>query len=632
MEAPKNISNLRLGRHLVPLFAALLAVVLALATSQTRSPAEHGQELVSRVDLTYPDRAKTLVDKVIGADDTTFGGWETEVLSSAVDRQLKVLAKLIEDPGKIDVKHASGLVAEGFTCQALRGAQLREVFNDGIISVRRPEIRTSAAQAPSTAVYQEAQGFVEALKDLGESLGGNGEIRAELKVLGIHRSERLITARVLFEASNRLFEGSVQQNGIWLTRWIYPKREAPLLLWIGLEQYEESAINIRHGRLFVDCTESAMGSDVYGQQVAPGIDHWTARVSRLEEMSIFGHHGLAVGDVNGDGLEDIYVCEAGGLPNRLYVQNQDGTVTDVSSQSGVDWLERSAATLLVDLDNDGDQDLVVTLGSLIIFAENNGTGHFTVRSNQYAVDEPYSLSAADYDGDGDLDLYVCGYVNYRSSPGTEGLVSLGFEVIAPVPYYDANNGGANALLRNEGSFQFADVTDETGLNKNNTRYSFAAAWEDYDNDGDLDLYVANDFGRNSLYQNTDGRFTDVAAQAGVEDIASGMSVSWGDYNRDGWVDLYVGNMFSSAGRRVAYQRSFATRNSRQAVAHLQRMARGNTLYANAGDGTFHDVSESAGVTMGRWAWSSNFLDLNNDGWLDLLVANGYFSNEDTHDL
>ncbi len=86
----------------------------------------------------------------------------------------------------------------------------------------------------------------------------------------------------------------------------------------------------------------------------------------------------------------------------------------------------------------------------------------------------------------------------------------------------------------------------------------AASWEDYDQDGDLDLYVANDFGRNNLYRNDDGQFVDVAAEAGVEDISAGMSVSWGDYNNDGQADLYVGNMFSSAGNRVTYQRQFSS--------------------------------------------------------------------------
>ena len=118
--------------------------------------------------------------------------------------------------------------------------------------------------------------------------------------------------------------------------------------------------------------------------------------------------------------------------------------------------------------------------------------------------------ATDFDGDGDVDLYGCKYGSPNRNP--------------PLPYHDANNGTPNLMLRNDGYWRFTDVTREVGLDENNLRYSFAASWVDYDNDGDPDLYVANDFGRNNLYRNDGGQFTDVAGDAGVEDISAGMSV------------------------------------------------------------------------------------------------------------
>jgi hypothetical protein len=204
----------------------------------------------------------------------------------------------------------------------------------------------------------------------------------------------------------------------------------------------------------------------------------------------------------------------------------------------------------------------------------------------------------------------------------------------PIPYHDANNGGRNILFRNDRDWRFHNATRQVGLDQNNRRFSFAAAWDDYDNDGDMDLYVANDYGRNNLYRNDGGRFTDVAGELGVEDISAGMSVSWGDYNRDGWMDIYVGNMWSSAGQRIAYQRHFQPGASAETRSSFQRHARGNTLFANRGPGTpgFSDVSESAAITLGRWAWTSLFTDLNNDGWEDVVVANGFITQEDTHDL
>jgi len=167
---------------------------------------------------------------------------------------------------------------------------------------------------------------------------------------------------------------------------------------------------------------------------------------------------------------------------------------------------------------------------------------------------------------------------------------------------------------------------------NNTRFSLAASWEDFDNDGDQDLYVANDYGRNCLYRNDGGKFIEIAEKAGVQDIAAGMSVSWGDYNLDGLMDLYVSNMFSNAGSRVTFQRQFKQDSESQTRSMYQRHARGNTLFENVGDGSFLDVSIKAGVTMGRWAWSSKMADINNDGLEDILISNGQMTNDTADDL
>ncbi|NIP96425.1 MAG: VCBS repeat-containing protein, partial [Akkermansiaceae bacterium] len=208
----------------------------------------------------------------------------------------------------------------------------------------------------------------------------------------------------------------------------------------------------------------------------------------------------------------------------------------------------------------------------------------------------------------------------------------------PMPYHDANNGGPNVLLRNDGAFTFSDVTEEVGMNVNNRRFSLACTWEDFDNDGDQDLYVANDFGRNNLYRNDPGpepgsrRFVDIAEQAGVVDIGPGMSAAWGDFNADGLPDLYVANMWSNAGNRITLQKEFLPGASKEIRAQARRHARGNSVYLNRGDGTFEDLTRVSGANMARWAWSSNFIDLDNDGNQDLVVANGMITASATGDL
>ena len=176
------------------------------------------------------------------------------------------------------------------------------------------------------------------------------------------------------------------------------------------------------------------------------------------------------------------------------------------------------------------------------------------------------------------------------------------------------------------------MTVPSGLDVNNRRFSLAASWCDYDDDGDQDLYVANDFGKNNLYRNEGGgKFRDVAAEAGVEDQGNGMSVAWEDYDNDGRFDLYVGNMWSSAGSRIVEQPGFE-KGGAELQAVYRRMARGNSLFRNLGGGRFEDVSLATRTFFGRWAWSCQFIDHDADGREDLFVANGFVTNENTDDL
>ena len=231
---------------------------------------------------------------------------------------------------------------------------------------------------------------------------------------------------------------------------------------------------------------------------------------------------------------------------------------------------------------------------------------------------------ADYDRDGFLDLYLCAYGYFIGvSEDKAG---------PPNPYHDALNGSPNALLRNDGRGRFVEVTDTVGLDHNNDRFSFAPAWGDYDADGWPDLFVANDFGRKNLYRASGAgaspRFEDVAAAAGVEDYGAGMSATFLDYDNDGRLDIYTGNMWTAAGQRVTAVPGFKPDAPQETRDIYRRHVRGNALFRNRGDGTFEDVTLAAHAEFGRWAWSSDALDFDNDGWEDLYIVNGMFTRED----
>lgn len=454
--------------------------------------------------------------------------------------------------------------------------------------------------------------LLDGLASLDEPFAGLGPLATKAKVVGLELGTGVLTTNVRIEAHARGADAAVQLVAHWRMRWSRGA-DGLRLTRIDVTSHEEVRAP---GPLFRDASSSVLGSRVYERQFLPGLAHWRARLDAALGVGFLGHHGLALGDVDGDGLEDVYVCQPGGLPNRLFLRGAGGGTSDGGADAGVDYQDSTSSALLVDLDGDGDLDLALAMGNDLVVLENE-RGRFKERA---ALPGPgtTSMAASDVDLDGDVDLFACGYVSPYDGSGT------------PLPYHDANNGQRNTLYRNDGEFVFADATDESGLGTHE-RFSFAAAFEDVDDDGDDDLYVANDFGRNELYLNEGGKFTDVSKGFGVEDLSAGMGVSFGDYDRDGRVDLHVSNMFSSAGGRIAYQRNFRTRGGAEDLAGFRRHAAGNTLFRGTGEG-FEDTTAHAGVAMGRWAWGALLRDFDGDGWDDLLVPNGFVTERRADDL
>jgi tetratricopeptide (TPR) repeat protein len=381
--------------------------------------------------------------------------------------------------------------------------------------------------------------------------------------------------------------------------------------------------------VFEDIAASAFaGCASFGAQFVPGVDTWRTLMDGASGIDIYGHNGVAVGDIDGDGFDDLYICQPAGLPNRLFRNRGDGTFEDVTETSGVGILDNTACALFADIDNDGRQDLIVVRASGPLLFLNSGDGKFRLRPDAFHFANPpqgtfTGAAIADYDRDGWLDIYFCLYTYYQ---GTD-------QYRYPLPYFAAENGPPNFLMRNQRDGSFRDVTRETGLDKNNTRFSFCCGWADFDGDGWPDLYVVNDFGRKNLYRNNgDGTFTDVAKEAGVEDVGAGMSASWLDFDGDGRQDLYVADMWTAAGLRVSMLEEFQKNASGEVRAMYRRHAMGNCLYRNRDDGKFEDARLRSGTLMGRWAWSSDAWDFNHDGMPDLYVANGMISGPQREDL
>ena len=349
----------------------------------------------------------------------------------------------------------------------------------------------------------------------------------------------------------------------------------------------------------------------------------------FDPQSTDRHPGISVTDVNGDGFDDVYVMARWG-PNQFFQNRRDGTFEEVAARIGLDISHFTSSALFADFDNDGDQD--VFLGRTLqpsVYLVNEG-GRFVDRSLDL-FDSPLptlvsSVSAVDYDRDGLLDLYISTFAAALHPIETmafldqlDGLRLWALKASANDHVIKNRFGPPNVLLRNRGGGRFARVED-SGLNLFKNTYQ--STWADYDNDGDMDVYVVNDFAPNNLYRNDgDGRFTDVTDATGTADLGFGMGASWGDFDADGLQDLYVTNMHSKAGLRIADQLNDVDGNFR-------RMARGNTLFRN-GTAEFERVSslERPGLLVEEagWGWGSQFVDLDNDSDLDIHALSGFYT-------
>jgi hypothetical protein len=399
-------------------------------------------------------------------------------------------------------------------------------------------------------------------------------------------------------------------------KWVSPSSYFIVLLWgllctlwllVSL-QGRATAPRTEHVPQFTNITTSA------------GIDFVHLNGAERDKQYLFEAKGAGLGflDFDNDGWLDLLIVQGSTMERfraennphcSLYRNRRDGTFEDITKKAGLTSPAWGMGVTFGDYDNDSFVDVYLTNLKEDILYKNNGDGTFRDVTTQAGVGDPgWSSSAAfgDYDRDGDLDLYVCNYVTYDFNnlplPGSKPSCHYQGTPVVCGPL--GLHGGANTLYRNNGDGTFTDVTEKSSVNVNNHYFSLGVVWADLDNDRDLDLYVANDSTPNQLFVNQgDGTFKEMGFLSGLATDADGdfqgsMGVDAADYDNDGLLDVFVTN--------------FANDYS--------------TLYHNRGKLVFEDVTQQAGLIQPEWLmvkWGIAMLDLNHDGWKDIIHANGH---------
>lgn len=354
------------------------------------------------------------------------------------------------------------------------------------------------------------------------------------------------------------------------------------------------------------------------QTAAAGITYRNVFGGQEKHYILESHgSGAAFFDHDSDGDLDLYIVngatfatyrDRSGPGNALYRNRGDGTFVEITREAEVGDAGWGGGVAVGDIDNDGRPDLYVTnYGANVLYRNRGGDRFADATQAAGAGGDQYSASAAffDYDRDGDLDLYVANYVVFDAEnlPAEPQLCTF-FSGLQVYCGPKGLVGAPDVLYRNDGDGAFTDVTQASGVAAANRYYGLGVVPVDYDSDGDSDLFVANDETPNVLFQNQgDGTFQDIALIAGVAyngdgDVEAGMGADFGDYDQDGDPDLYVTHFFTET----------------------------NTLYRNEGGVRFSDVTTTAGLaaaTVEMLGWGTRFFDYDNDGRLDLFVANGH---------
>lgn len=361
-------------------------------------------------------------------------------------------------------------------------------------------------------------------------------------------------------------------------------------------------------RYGLSLTESAEDAGIDFAHSRPRVDE---KLSNIEPQIASMGASVSVVDYNNDGWNDFYLTSSGvGSANRLYENQKDGRFKDVAKETGVADLNQegtgaSMGSVWADFDNDGFEDLFLYKWGKPELFRNEGGKRFIRVSEGAGLPGWINAGTAtwfDYDRDGWVDLFIAGYW-----PDNVRLDSLQTTRIMPESFEYANNGGRNWLFRNLGKGKFEDITKQAGMTS--TRWTLAVVAADFNNDNETDLFISNDYGMSELYLNevTPGgrQMRELGYDSGIgRNPKSGMNASIGDVLNSGVHAIYESNI------------------SEEGV-----LIQGNNLWMPVAPGAprFNNLASVMGVELGGWSFGAQFGDLNNDGFVDLYLVNGYVS-------
>lgn len=484
--------------------------------------------------------------------------------------------------------------------------------------------------------------------EFAEHLAGMTEVsRVKCKINLIEDATPEESARltVKYILDGKDLAGRLFQDRFFFRWWI--KRETGsdgLDVWrITKDEFVEGVRVAGSGHGFERVSPQSIGIDFVHQR-NPKLDVSKPDIKMQFAVVEHASGGVTTMDYDGDGRADLFFPD--GVQCRLYrnvgESNGQPQFEDVTDKAGLTGLDQAHCGLFADFDNDGDKDLFVTryLAKCCLY-ENQGDGTFKDVAESRGLDfvEPcMSACLLDFDKDGYLDIYVA--VNGNA-----------FKAAPDIPFY-STNAEPNRLFRNVEGKKFEDVTKSSGTGDKG--WTLAVTAGDYNNDGRMDLILANDFGRKVVYRNNgDGTFTDMAKKAQMLDFSGGMGVAMGDINDDGVADVYTSNINSNQrwfGEDITIRQYmnnivrtkyvFDELDDYMEIYRLlgsewnqlgQMVGDGNSLFRNDGKGVFTELHDSHTHRAG-WSWGVGFLDMDNDTDLDIFAANGWISGKKHDDL